>query len=128
MNVLFVMVGGFLGSIARFSLGEWIHYGNGFPIGTLSINLIGCFILGWFLTYAGRTSKVKLEISLLLGTGFIGSFTTFSTFSVETLQLFKNGFVGQAFLYILGSIVLGILLAYLGYRMALSRKDGAGEK
>ncbi|WP_338447833.1 fluoride efflux transporter CrcB [Niallia oryzisoli] len=128
MNVLFVMVGGFLGSIARFSLGEWIQYGNGFPFGTLSINLIGCFILGWFLTYASRTEKVKLEISLLIGTGFIGSFTTFSTFSVETLQLFQNGFVGQAFLYILGSIVLGILLAYLGYRMALSRKDEAGEK
>ncbi|WP_071394575.1 fluoride efflux transporter CrcB [Bacillus tuaregi] len=128
MKVFFVMLGGFLGSISRYSVGEWIHIDNGFPLGTLSINLIGCFILGWFFTIAGRSRKVRAEDSLLIGTGFIGSFTTFSTFSVETMQLFQHGLFGQAFLYILASTIVGILLAFLGYRIALSSKRGAEEK
>jgi len=118
MNILFVMIGGFFGSISRYSLGEWIHFGNGFPFGTLYINLIGCFILGWFLTFASRSKRVKNEWSLLIGTGFIGSFTTFSTFSVETLQLFQKGFLWQALLYILASTILGILLAFVGHKIA----------
>ncbi len=119
------MIGGFFGSISRFSLGEWIHSGNGFPFGTLFINLMGCFILGWFLSYAGRSKKVRHEWSLLIGTGFIGSFTTFSTFSVETLQLFQRGFIGQALLYILASTVFGTLLAFIGHKIANLRTIGA---
>ena len=91
MNVLFVMIGGFFGAISRFALGEWIHTSNGFPLGTLFINLIGCFFLGWFLTFVSQKKKIRPELTLLIGTGFVGSFTTFSTFSVETLTLLQQG-------------------------------------
>ncbi len=122
------MIGGFLGSISRYSIGEWIHSGNGFPFATLTINLIGCFILGWFLTYAVHARKVTHKMTLLIGTGFIGSFTTFSTFSVETLTLFQIGLVGQATLYVFTSIIVGILLTFLGHKLALSRKSEAVEE
>ena len=91
MNLLFVMIGGFFGAISRFALGEWIHTSNGFPLGTLFINLIGCFFLGWFLTFVSQKKKIRPEFTLLIGTGFVGSFTTFSTFSVETLNLIAAG-------------------------------------
>ena len=68
MNVLFVMIGGFFGAISRFALGEWIHTSNGFPLGTLFINLIGCFFLGWFLTFVRIKKKIRPELTLLIGT------------------------------------------------------------
>src|SRR5690606_486125 len=112
MNLLLVMIGGFFGAICRFSLGELIHTNNGFPLTTILINLSGCFILGWFLTYVSLNKKIRPEFTLIIGTGFIGSFTTFSTFSVETLNLFHEGLVFMAVIYVLTSTGLGILLAY----------------
>ena len=125
MTLLFVMIGGFFGSISRYALGEWIHTDHGFPLGTLLINLIGCFCLGWFLTFVSRSKKIKSEMTSMIGTGFIGSFTTFSTFSVETFQLVQNGFVFLAVMYVLSSILFGLLLAYIGCKMALVyQKEG----
>lgn len=123
MKLLLVMVGGFFGAISRFSLGEWIHTNNGFPLGTLVINLMGCFVLGWFLTYIRGKVKIRPELPLMIGTGFIGSFTTFSTFSVETIGLFQQGLVFLAITYILASVGVGLLLTYLGSKWALSKKD-----
>jgi fluoride exporter len=125
MKLLFVMIGGFLGSISRYAVGEWIHTNNGFPLGTLLINLIGCFCLGWFLTYVRQSKKISLEMTSMIGTGFIGSFTTFSTFSVETIQLVQNGLIFLAVMYVLSSIIFGLLLAYIGCRMVLGyQKEG----
>ncbi|MFK2825293.1 fluoride efflux transporter CrcB [Bacillus sp. B190/17] len=126
MNVLFVMIGGFVGAIGRYALGEFIHTNNHFPLGTFSINMIGCLFLGWFLTFAGQSGKVKPEWTLLIGTGLVGSFTTFSTFSVETIQLFQEGLVFLALLYAAASTVFGLLLAYAGRRLALSNKKEDG--
>lgn len=114
-----IILGGFFGAITRYYIGEWIHKPNGFPFGTLSINLFGCFILGWFLTYFTLRKKIRPEFILLIGTGFIGSFTTFSTFSVESILLFHNGLVVYGLLYASSSIVFGLLLAYLGFKLAL---------
>lgn len=122
MNIILVMIGGFLGATCRFTLGEWIHMNNGFPLGTLLINLSGCFILGWFLTYVSQNKKIRPEFTLIVGTGFIGSFTTFSTFSVETLNLFQNGLIFMAILYVLASAVLGIVLAYAGHHLAVTKR------
>ncbi|SDN40290.1 fluoride efflux transporter CrcB [Bacillus sp. OK048] len=123
MNVLFVMVGGFLGAVSRFTLGEWIHYENGFPLGTFLINLIGCFLLGWFLTFISFHKNSKQEFTLFIGTGFIGSFTTFSTFSVETVLLFQNGHAIVGILYVLTSIFGGLFLAYFGYKIAVTNRE-----
>lgn len=121
MNVLLVMAGGFFGAICRFVLSEWIHTNNEFPLATFLINLIGCFTLGWFLTLASQKGKVRPEYILMIGTGFIGSFTTFSTFSMETVNLIQQGLLFTGILYVSATTVLGILLTYLGHKLALSR-------
>ncbi|MEH7248851.1 fluoride efflux transporter CrcB [Neobacillus niacini] len=118
MKLLLVMLGGFLGAVSRFTLGEWIQTESGFPLATLSINLFGCFILSWFLTFITLRKSSKPEFTLFIGTGFIGSFTTFSTFSVETVLLFNNGLTVYGVIYIVASIFFGVLLAYIGYKIA----------
>lgn len=123
MKILFVMIGGFFGAICRFALSEWIHTNNEFPLATLLINESGCFLLGWFLTFVSQLRKIRPEFTLLVGTGFIGSFTTFSTFSMETLSLIQSGFIFMAFFYVLTSTVLGILLAYAGYHFAIAKRE-----
>lgn len=119
MPLLFVMMGGFFGTVSRYALGEWLVTRNGFPLSTLLINLVGCFILGWFLTYVSRRKKIRSEYTLIFGTGFIGSFTTFSTFSVETLQLLQDGLVFLALVYVLTTVFIGLFLSFLGYKLAL---------
>ena len=122
MNLLLVMIGGFLGAICRFTLGEWVHINNWFPLGTFLINLSGCFIFAWFITLVSQNKKIRPEFTLIIGTGFIGSFTTFSTFTVETLNLLQNGLIIMAMLYVLASAVLGIVMAYVGHNLAILRK------
>ena len=123
VKLLFVMLGGFLGAVTRFTLGEWIQPQNGFPLGTLLINLIGCFLLGWFLTFISSIKKWRPEVTLFIGTGFIGSFTTFSTFSIETISLFQNGHAVYGILYVLISILLGLFLTYIGYKLAVKYRE-----
>ncbi|MFP7300584.1 fluoride efflux transporter CrcB [Neobacillus niacini] len=119
------MMGGFLGAITRYSIGEWIQNDNGFPLGTLSINLFGCFCLSWFLTFLSTWKIIRPELSLFIGTGFIGSFTTFSTLSIETILLFSNGHIIMAVFYVLTSIIFGLLFSYIGFRLArIRRKKG----
>ncbi|WP_077617086.1 fluoride efflux transporter CrcB [Bacillus sinesaloumensis] len=124
MKILFVMLGGFFGAISRYLLGVWIIMPTGFPIGTLTVNLIGCFILGWLLTFIATLRKVNPMITLFFGTGFLGSFTTFSTFSVEVIQLIEDQKIGYAALYMMLSLFVGLILSYIGYRVAITRKLG----
>lgn len=126
MKLISVMLGGFFGALTRYWIGEWISTDNGFPLGTFIINLIGCFFLGWCLTFITFRKNIKPEFTLLIGTGFIGSFTTFSTFSVETILLFQNGLAGYGTIYVLFSIIFGLLLAYTGLKLALIY-EGKGE-
>ncbi|MDQ1002485.1 CrcB protein [Neobacillus niacini] len=126
MNLISVILGGFLGALTRYAIGEWIQTNNGFPLGTLLINLLGCLFLGWFLTFITNRKNIKPALTLLIGTGFFGSFTTFSTFSVETILLFQNGQAAYGVLYILISIILGILMAYFGLKLAVVN-EGKGE-
>ncbi|GAB3057934.1 fluoride efflux transporter CrcB [Virgibacillus ainsalahensis] len=119
MKVIYVMIGGFLGAISRFALGEWVHTTGSFPLGTFVINLLGCLFLGWFLTVVGQSKKVGTEFTLMIGTGFIGSFTTFSTFSLETILLFQKGSIIMAVVYVFGSIILGVTLAFIGHKLAV---------
>lgn len=118
MKIFSVMVGGFIGAITRYSIGEWIHLNN-FPIGTLSINLLGSFLLGWFLTFITLRKNIRTEYTLFFGTGLIGSFTTFSTFSLEIINLMKSGHLLNGIFYISFSILFGLLLTSLGIKLAL---------
>ncbi|MBY0097356.1 fluoride efflux transporter CrcB [Mesobacillus maritimus] len=117
MKLFLVGLGGFFGAISRFMIGEWLHSDNGFPLGTLGVNLLGCLVLGWFLAFA-KQKGLRGETVLLIGTGFLGSFTTFSTFSVETVNLLTAGRILVALLYVLLSVFVGIILSFLGFKLA----------
>lgn len=117
MNYLLVFIGGFFGAILRFLLGNTIHpLSNGFPMQTFLINIIGCFFLGFFLPFA--KVRLKPEFSLLIGTGFTGAFTTFSSFSMENVKLVNGNQLFISFLYIFSSVILGIIFSYLGYKLS----------
>lgn len=127
MKELAVGFGGFFGAILRYLVGRIIPYQDGFPFGTLIINLLGCFFLSWFFTMTTNRWKINSNLKLAIGTGYTGAFTTFSTFSVETLELIKNHEFILAFLYVLISVMGGILFAILGAKLVQTDKKLKGE-
>ncbi|MCY9694184.1 fluoride efflux transporter CrcB [Paenibacillus alginolyticus] len=125
MNVVALVIGGFIGTILRYATGDFIPpLPNGFPLGILIINFLGCFLLGWFFTVTLERWNIRPAIRLGLGTGVIGAFTTFSTFSVQTVDLMQHGHFFVAALYVLLSIIGGILLTFAGGRLAHVQRRG----
>ncbi|MFC4098142.1 fluoride efflux transporter CrcB [Paenibacillus xanthanilyticus] len=118
MNGIALAAGGFAGTLLRYWLGEAIPtLGDGFPLGILIINLLGCFALGvLFAATPGRWS-LPPQVRLGLGTGVMGAFTTFSTFSVQSADLVRSGHGVTAGLYIALSVVGGLALAFAGARL-----------
>ena len=116
LNILAVMIGGAVGSISRYLLFLATQRvgGGSFPVGTLAANLLGSFAIGllWCLFEGSRLTH---EWRLFIFTGFLGGFTTFSTFALETTQLFKAGEWRTALLYLVISNTLGLLLVFSGY-------------
>jgi CrcB protein len=112
---LIVGAGSFLGGISRYLLSTFIETkaSHSFPYGTFAVNLIGCFVVGCLFGLAEKW-ELGLEWRLLAITGFLGGFTTFSAFSVETHYLIKSGHIGVAVTYVLSSVVIGIGLTFLG--------------
>ena len=115
MELLAVGIGGAIGACLRFFLSQIITYEAGFPLATFSANLIGCFMLSYLLS--GKLLKPYPKIKLALTTGLLGSFTTFSTFSSETISLISDQLYGMAFVYVLLSAIGGLLLSFVGYRL-----------
>lgn len=120
MVYLAVGLAGAIGAVFRYWLGEAVHgwWSHPFPFGTLIINYIGCIALGWFTAVMSRKPAFPSWLRTGIATGLIGSFTTFSTFSVETLTLLQNGQWMLALLYVLLSLWGGLLLAWWGLREA----------
>ena len=116
---LVVGLGGFIGANARYILGTWIgnKWGAAFPYGTFVINVTGCFILGLFATLTLRFAWNDAW-RLLIAIGFVGAYTTFSTFEYETLQLVVDGSWPRALVNLLASVVLGFGAAYIGVVVA----------
>lgn len=116
-SILFVGIGSFFGGALRYAVSLMMKNitANAFPWATLSVNLIGCFLLGLTFAIFGKYSSVNSTMCLMLATGFCGGFTTFSTFANESLQMLQCGNVIGFVAYILSSIVLGIALVALGY-------------
>jgi fluoride exporter len=118
MAYLWIGFAGFLGAILRYSIGLFLfHESAVFPFATLSVNLIGSFLLAWFTTAIVKRFSIPDQLKAAIGTGFIGSFTTFSTLSVETVTLIQNQDLFLAFVYVFISIVGGLMMSRLGYRL-----------
>lgn len=117
-SYLAVAVGGFLGALARFGVGQMfadLVRSTGLPWGTLIINLLGCFVLSLFLTITIDLLDINPLIRLGVSTGFIGAFTTFSTFTLETVQLIQAHQFWYVGVYLFASIFLCLAMAAFGF-------------
>ena len=119
--ILYVAIGGALGSVARYLMGAALmahaafNWGMRFPIGTFAINLLGSLLIGVFVGMADKHGLISSDARLFLVTGVLGGFTTFSSFGLETVMLLKSGDMWLAAAYVLGSVILGIALVALGW-------------
>jgi len=108
---LYIGLGGFLGSISRYLLSQYVDkkVDTLFPFGTFSVNIIGCLLLGALYAFAEKENVMTSELRLLLTVGFCGSFTTFSTFAYEKVQLINQGEWMTFGLYAISSVALGLI-------------------
>ena len=117
-----VAMGGAIGSVLRYVLGRAIDghtWQGGMPWGTLTINLVGSFLLGFFvISFIESVGSGRRELYLILGTGLCGGFTTFSTFEWETYRLLREGNWPTALGYVLASVVLGLVALFAGVLLA----------
>ena len=116
-HLLLVGFGGFIGSVARFLVSKlnlsW-HFLS-IPMGTLTVNVLGSFIIGILVGISVKSDLISTDLRLFLMVGFCGGFTTFSSFSSENFMLMQNGQVVTVLIYTALSILLGFLAVYLGY-------------
>jgi CrcB protein len=119
---LLIGIGGFLGANARYLVAGWVaeRLGWSFPYGTLIINISGSFILGLFLGFDSDRLFIHEHWRLFFAIGFLGAYTTFSTFSFESLALVQEGSPFLALANMVGSVILGVLAALAG--MLISRQ------
>lgn len=116
MNVILVAAGGAVGSVTRYLVGVWSVrvLGLAFPWGTLIVNLVGSFAIGLLAELIARRFNASMELRLLLVTGFLGGFTTFSAFSLDTVALYERGQVTTAVAYVLASVILSLGATFAG--------------
>ena len=111
MHWLAVAVGGALGSMARYALSTWIFQASShkFPYATLTVNVLGSFVMGVLFVIIVEKAALPSEMRSLLMIGFIGAFTTFSTLSLDALGLWQNGHLFMALLYTLATVILCLI-------------------
>lgn len=116
-----ISLGAIAGALSRYYLTLWFaqRFGSNFPYGTFFINLTGCFVMGFFTTLAlERVGMISQEVRLLVAVGFLGSYTTFSTYGLDSVLLLGNRKFAAAGFYWLGSAILGIVSVQLGVMLA----------
>jgi fluoride exporter len=116
LAVLLVALGGGMGSAARYLVGGWFasRFGPAFPYGTFVINVTGSFIIGLFLTYAQDRASLSPYWRLFFAVGFVGGYTTFSTFEYESIRLLEDRELLLGTTYLVGSVLTGALGAIAG--------------
>jgi CrcB protein len=117
---LLIALGGALGSIARYSVGAFVidRMGTKFPYGTLVINLTACLVIGFSITFLTQRTGMSPAWRYLVPIGFIGAYSTFSTYEWETLSLIRGGTFSVAAVYAFGSLVLGLAATWCGMMAA----------
>ena len=121
LSVLIVGLGGFIGSALRYLVGGWaqgLSKSLDFPYGTLTVNLIGCFVIGFLGELAEARGIFTSETRLLIFIGLLGGFTTFSSFGNDTLNLARSGQMLNALTNVAVNIIFGLLLVWLGHTVA----------
>ena len=114
-KIIYIALGGAIGSVSRFFISFILNnFFAFFPIGTLFINVSGSFVIGLLATYLSYKGTSEVVIKYFIIIGILGSFTTFSTFAIEFLELFKEGKLYSSIIYIFLSVLLSILAAYVG--------------
>lgn len=121
-SYLYVAIGGFCGALVRYSIASTLSFSQ--PLIIIGINIVGSFMLALLYTCTAHLWRWTSQIRLLIGTGFLGAFTTFSTFSLDIVKLLQGSHYVQALIYIVISIVGGGVAAGLGvlYGNKISRK------
>lgn len=116
LPILAVSLGGILGANARYLVGVYVaeRLGTAFPYGTLLVNVSGSLVIGFFLTLVTERFSVDPVWRLFFATGFLGAYTTFSSYTFEAAQLLRDGAYGLAFLYLFGSVLAGMLGVFAG--------------
>ena len=114
LDYLVIAFFAFIGGTARYWLGVWIPAVSGFPLGTLLVNLLGCFIFSWLVKHILSDIDVSARLVLGVGVGFCGALTTFSSFALDTMKLVESDQIGLAFIYLLLSFFGGLAMTVLG--------------
>lgn len=116
-GLLLVALGGAIGSVSRFKLSGWVLHHTidwRFPAGTFVVNVAGCLVAGILAALAEKHHFFDANVRLLIFTGFLGGFTTFSAFGLETMNLLKRGDVAVAAANVVLSVLLGLLALWMG--------------
>ena len=115
-NLILVGVGGFLGSVSRYLVTVLLarQFTSSFPLGTLTVNVVGCFLIGILFALSEKGNLLTPEWRIFLTTGFCGGFTTFSTFSYESIRLLQDGEILYLSVNVALSVIVGFAATYLG--------------
>ena len=117
MFKLFIIgCGGFIGAVARYGLSGWVHRNNmsDFPYGTLTVNVIGCLLIGALSYLVEDRILLNPHMRAFLLIGILGAFTTFSTFGYETVELMGDGRMAAALFNVLANVVIGLIAVWIG--------------
>ena len=116
-NIIWIGMGGFVGAVMRYLISGYIQNitrAAGFPYGTLTVNVVGSFIIGLVFYYLETNSSIDPQTRVFVLVGVLGAFTTFSTFSIETFDLFQGGQIVRAFVNLGAHGLLGLLAVWSG--------------
>jgi fluoride exporter len=115
-SLILIGVGSFAGGIFRYLTQQFVqkHYPSSIPFGTLSVNILGCFVIGIVYALSNKGNILSPELRLFLATGICGGYTTFSSFAYENITLLQEGNFFYTALYIMLSVVVGFSAVYLG--------------
>jgi CrcB protein len=120
LKFVYIFLGSGLGGLIRFGLGKWINswHNSNFPFGTFVVNILACLVLGFVVGLADNRQLISTESKLFWVIGFCGGFSTFSTFSNETLTLYQSGNHIVNITYIVTSVIVCLVATYLGFAVA----------
>jgi len=119
-RIFLVGVGGFLGSVVRYIAVKAVdvRINQSFPYGTMAVNVIGCLLIGVVVGIVGRHQPGSENLRAFMGAGFCGGFTTFSAFALENQNLIAERMAAMAIVYVLGSVMAGIVAVFIGLWLA----------